>query len=225
MRAVMAVLVACAGAALALPSAGRADTAAPASGTAGAAGSGSAAAPQAPSQTVDPLAQPTERVASTGWFAEGGLGATTFLPKASNDAALGPSINLRGGRDLFSWLSVGVFFSMSTHEATVPPPPTDQYFQLYRGGVDARIGHRFNRLSIFAEGSIGLAVISTNVLDQVMFTTAGNYTSFAVQAGGGFEYQLENRHYGFGLAGDALVTPGFGSLKAVDTRLYLRYTY
>ena len=41
------------------------------------------------------------RPASTGWFAEGGLGAVKFLPKASADAALGPSLNLHVGRDLF----------------------------------------------------------------------------------------------------------------------------
>ncbi|MBA3453305.1 MAG: hypothetical protein H0T42_09465, partial [Deltaproteobacteria bacterium] len=33
------------------------------------------------------------RPASTGWYAEGGLGAAGFLPPASNDAAIGPSLN------------------------------------------------------------------------------------------------------------------------------------
>src|SRR5438477_6528776 len=66
---------------------------------------------------------PPHRVASTGWFAEGGLGATGFLAGASADAAIGPSLDLRLGRDLFSWLSVGVFGAISSHEATVPPPP------------------------------------------------------------------------------------------------------
>src|SRR4029078_3453883 len=48
------------------------------------------------------------RPASPGWFAEGGLGAVAFLPKASRDANLGPSLDLRIGRDLVSWLSVGI---------------------------------------------------------------------------------------------------------------------
>ena len=53
-----------------------------------------------------PLLQPTERVAATGWFAEGGLGAVGFLPGASSDAAVGPSIDLRFGRDLANLTTV-----------------------------------------------------------------------------------------------------------------------
>src|SRR5262245_18534699 len=73
------------------------------------------------------------RPASTGWFAEGGLGAVMFLPKASADAALGPALDLRIGRDLFAWLSIGIDLAASSHEATVPPPPEGEWFQLYRG--------------------------------------------------------------------------------------------
>src|SRR5690606_18217703 len=74
------------------------------------------------------------RPASTGFFAEGGLGGLAFIPK--RNAALGPSMNLRVGRDLFSWLSLGLVVGASSHEATVPPPPEDEWFQLYRGGAD-----------------------------------------------------------------------------------------
>jgi hypothetical protein len=44
-------------------------------------------------------------------------------------------------------------------------------------------------------------------------------------AGGGLEYQLENRHYAVGAAVDAFVIPQFDAMKAIDTRVYLRYTY
>ncbi|HEX3473739.1 MAG TPA: hypothetical protein VHT91_01795, partial [Kofleriaceae bacterium] len=40
------------------------------------------------------------RPSSVGWFAEGGLGAVKFLSKASSDADLGPTVDLRVGRDL-----------------------------------------------------------------------------------------------------------------------------
>src|SRR5262245_52128564 len=76
------------------------------------------------------------RPAAVGWFAEGGLGAVKFLPKASRDAALGPGLSLHIGRDLFSWLSVGIDLAASSHEATVPPPPKGEWFQLYRGCGD-----------------------------------------------------------------------------------------
>ena len=165
------------------------------------------------------------RPASTGWFAEGGLGAVVFLPKASNDAKLGPSLDVRIGRDLFSWLSIGINLAASSHEATVPPPPEGEWFQLYRGGGDARIGGRFDRLALFVEGGAGVAMISSNVLGKVMITDPGERFSIAFQAGAGIEYQLENRHYAVGLAADGFLLPQFAAIRAIDSRLYLRYTY
>jgi len=165
------------------------------------------------------------RPASTGWFAEGGIGASLFLPKANDDAKIGPGLDLRIGRDLFSWLSVGINLAVSSHEATVPPPPEGEWFQLYRGGADARLAGRFDRLGLFLEGGAGVAVISSNVLGKVGITDPGENLSIAFTAGAGFEYQLENRHYGVGLAADAFLVPQFDALRGLATRAYLRYTY
>lgn len=165
------------------------------------------------------------RPAATGWFTEGGLGAVAFLPEASRDAAIGPTLDLRVGRDLFSWLAVGITLAASSHEATVPPPPEGEWFQLYRGGGDARLTLRFDRLAIFLEGGAGLAMISSNVLGRVMITGPGEEFSIAFSAGAGVQYQLENRHYAVGLAADGFLLPQFDSIRAIDSRLYLRYTY
>ncbi len=165
------------------------------------------------------------RPASTGFFAEGGVGAVAFLPSASSDAAVGPALQIRVGRDLFSWLSLGVYLAASSHEATVPPPPEGQWFQLYRGGADARIGGRLDRIALFVEGGVGASMISSNILQKVMITTPGEHYSITFHAGAGAEYQLENRHYAIGIAGDAFLEPQFANVRALDTRLYLRYTY
>lgn len=165
------------------------------------------------------------RPASTGYFAEAGLGATAYVGSASDSSSVGPTLVMRVGRDLFSWLSVGIYAGASIHEATVPPPPEGEYYQLYRGGADARLGGRFDKIAIFVEGGAGAALISTNVLGKVMITEPGERFSLTFHGGAGAEYQVENRHYAFGLAVDGWLLTQFDAVTAVEGRLYLRYTY
>jgi hypothetical protein len=165
------------------------------------------------------------RPASSGWYAEGGLGAVTFLPKAASSTNTGPALNLRVGRDLFSWFSLGVTLAISSHEATIPAPPEGEWFQLYRGGADARLGGRFDRIALFLEGGAALAMISSNILGKVMITEPGENVALAFHGGAGLEYQLENRHYAVGAAVDAFLIPQFDAIRALESRLYLRYTY
>lgn len=179
--------------------------------------------------TAAPVIPPPRRVAAKGFFAEGGLGAVAFLPNTSRSAAIGPALSLRLGIDLWSWLSVGMFLSASTHEATVPPPPTGEWFQLYRGGADGRLSFLLERLAFFAEGGAGIAMVSSNVLEKPMILDPGEAFSIAFHAGAGVEYQWENRHYAVGIGVDGFLVPQFaspsGTMKAIDSRLYLRYTY
>jgi len=165
------------------------------------------------------------RPASTGFFAEGGLGAVYVLPPKSGEAAVGPAIQLRLGRDLFSWVSIGGYVAVSSHEATVPPPPEGEWFQLYRFGGDMRLGGRANSIAFFIEGGIGGTLISSNVLEKVMTVEPGERFSITFHGGGGLEYQLENRHYALGAAVDGFFAPQFDKLTAIDSRIYLRYTY
>jgi hypothetical protein len=165
------------------------------------------------------------RPASRGLFTEAGVGATGVVGAHRADAAIGPLLVVRLGYDLAGWLSLGVQLGASSHEATVPPPPRGEWFQLYRGQADARLGVRAGALVVFVEGGAGGAYLSTNVLDRVGVTEPGRPFSLAINAGGGLEYQIRNRHYALGLAGDGWLLPGFDALTGVDVRLYLRYTY
>lgn len=166
------------------------------------------------------------RPASKGWFAEGGLGAVNFLPpRASRGAAIGPSLGVRVGRDLFSWLSLNVHLAASSHEAIVPPPPEGEWFQLYRGAADLRLTGRIDKLALYAEGGVGLVMISSNVLGKLMITDPGEELGLMFGAGAGFEYQLENRHYSVGLGVDGFFVPQFAKMSGLDSRVFLRYTY
>ena len=169
------------------------------------------------------------RPASTGFFAEGGMGAVAFLPPDSKNAAVGPVMTIRVGRDLFSWLSLGVYAAASSHEATVPPPPTGEWFQLYRGGGDLRLSGRSDAVAFFAEGGLGVSMMSSNILEKMVdgrsVLDPGERFSVTFHGGAGLEYQLVNRHYAIGVAADAFLAPQFSTLKAIESRLYLRYTY
>jgi hypothetical protein len=161
---------------------------------------------------------------SKGVYAEMGLGGTGFLARAGGYAAPGPSFALRGGYDLFSWFSLGGRLESSMHEATVPPPPEEEYFQLYHLAADGRITARIRRVALFAEGGLGLAIVNTNVLDNVGVTAPDEHLTPAFSAGGGVDYHTQNRHFSVGLAADWTVYPVFDSAQSITVRLYLRYT-
>jgi len=171
------------------------------------------------------LAHAGDRPVSVGPYAEAGIGATSFLGEGADHAAIGPSFAIRVGFDVFSWISLGVRVDASSHEATVPPPPEGEYFQLYSGAVEGRLSFSIGRVGVFADGGIGAALISTNVLQKVAVLDPGEELTIIFNAGGGLEYQLQNRHYAFGIASHWTLLPAFDSLQSVTTRAYMRYTY
>ena len=71
----------------------------------------------------------------------------------------------------------------------------------------------------------GLTLISTNVLAKVMILDPGEEFTLFFAAGGGVEYQLQNRHYALGVAGGWHTLPEFDQTQGVSGRAYLRYTY
>jgi hypothetical protein len=172
-----------------------------------------------------PAAASADRIASTGPYAELGLCASGFLGDAARHGAPGPTAAVRLCRDLLSFFSLGARLELISHEATVPPPPDGQYFQLYHLAAEARLGGRIGAVAPFVEGGVGLAMISTNVLAKVALTEPDERVTPVFAAGGGLEYQLMNRHYALGLAGQWTLYPGFEAIQAVAGRLYLRYTY
>jgi hypothetical protein len=182
-------------------------------------------APLAPPTSEVPTIPKFERIAAKGFFSEAGIGAAGYLGAARGYSAIGPSFAVRIGYDLFSWFSIGVQVAASSHEATVPPPPESEWYQLYRGFGDGRLGARIGRIAFFAEGGVGAAYISSNVLQKVGVLDPGERFSIAFTGGGGLEYQLENRHYAFGVAADWWLLPQFDAEQGIEARFYLRYTY
>jgi len=153
------------------------------------------------------------------------MGGSSFIGSESDSAAMGLTGSLRAGIDVFSWLSVGARLGLANHEATVPPPPEGEYFQLYSAAAEARIAVRISWLEIFVDGAFGGTIISTNILEKVDVIDPGERFSSIVSVGGGLEYQLQNRHYALGLSGGWSMMPRFARAQVVGGRAYLRYTY
>ncbi len=164
-------------------------------------------------------------LASKGPYSEASLGAAGFIGTSGEYSRPGPAFGLRAGLDVFSWFSLGVVLGMEVHEANVPPPPEGEYFQVYQGGADGRISIPIGRVNLFGDGSVGLAMVSTNVLAKVGILDPGERFSPLIAAGGGLEYQLGNRHYAGGIAGQLQIMPAFSAAQSLGGRLYLRYTY
>jgi hypothetical protein len=72
---------------------------------------------------------------------------------------------------------------------------------------------------------VGVTLISSNVLAKVDVLEPDEDTTLSFSAGAGLEYQLANRHYAVGLAGQWMSLPDFDSMSNVGGRFYLRYTY
>lgn len=169
-------------------------------------------------------AQPAMGQPAWGLYAELDAGATQFVGETQRFAALGPTFGIRVGKDITSWFAAGGVLATSMHEATVPPPPEDEYFQLYTLGAEARFTARLGRLALFAEAGAGLAYISTNVLERVAVTDPDERWTVVWRSGGGAAWHTRNRHFSLGLAADFALYPSYDSTTAIGARLYLRYT-
>jgi len=166
-----------------------------------------------------------DRPSATGPYAELGLGGAGMVGRTKSVSEPGADLHLHLGSDIFSWLSVGLRTGASTHEATVSSPLDGEYFQIYRAAGELRIGFRVGALAFFADGSAGLSMMSTDILVHTVVLEPGERFSPVFSAGGGLEYQLQNRHYAFGLGGEWSGYPKFGKMQTAGARFYMRYTY
>lgn len=172
-----------------------------------------------------PLANADTRPVSVGPYAQFGIGAQKMVGKTKRRTNEGPAFGLRLGTDVFSWLSVGGRLGLASHEVVLPRPPEGEYTQLYSGAGEARLSLSMGPLAVYAEGTLGYTMISTNVLETVDILEPGERFSPLIGAGGGLEYQLQNRHYAFGLGGEWNMRTEFAKMHTVTVAAHLRYTY
>ncbi len=166
-----------------------------------------------------------KRPVSVGPYAQVSVGAQKMVGKTKRRTNEAPKFALRVGTDLFSWFSVGGRLDIASHEVVLPRPPEGEYTQFYGGAGEARLSLSIGPVAVFAEGSLGYSMISTNVLETVDILEPGERFSPTIGAGGGLEYQLQNRHYALGLAGEWNMLTEFARMHTVNISAHLRYTY
>lgn len=166
-----------------------------------------------------------DRPVSVGPYAQVSIGGKAPIGKSKSYAAEGPTMRIQAGSDLFRWLSVGARVELASHEATVPAPPEGEYMQFYDAAAEARLSANIGRIAVYAEGTLGYSAVSTNILEKVKILEPGERFSPTLGAGGGLEYQLQNRHYAFGLGAHWTLYTGFEDMQTAGALAHMRYTY
>jgi hypothetical protein len=191
------------------------------------------AAPAARAQVTDepnPVIFPDPTKFAHGLYTEGEIGSVVIFG-AAGGGKVGPgfAIGTRVGYDVTRFFAVQLHGLGSTHQTSFPGhPQDDQLLQLYQGMVEAKVTYRFGQLSIFGEGGVGAARLSSNLLATVPYN--GGYltrwrTGLTAGGGAGVDYHSLSRHFSGGLRGDYFWLRDISGSRDLIVTTYLRYTF
>lgn len=158
-----------------------------------------------------------------GLYTEGEIGTVAFIGRASKEVGVGFAIGTRLGYDLSRWFALQARLLGSTHETKGDGPLSGQLLQTYQGALEAKATLRFSQLSLFAEGGVGFARMSSNILYALGL--ARYRTGLTAGGGGGLDYHTLSRHFSVGLRGGFYVLREVSGSQDLIVTLYLRYTF
>jgi hypothetical protein len=173
----------------------------------------------APSAVVFP--DPTKF--AHGIYTEGEFGALWFNGRASDEIAPGFAVGARIGYDLFRFFAVQLHLMGSTHQSQGDTPIAGQLLQMYQGTLEGKLTLRLVQWSFFAEGGLGAARMSSNLLHAR--DLARYRTGFTVGGGAGLDYHFLSRHFSVGLRGGYYVLSDITGSRDANVTMYLRYTF
>ena len=158
-----------------------------------------------------------------GFFTEGEFGVLWFTGRASDEVAPGFAVGARMGYDLFRFFAIQFHLLGSTHQTQGDTPTAGQLMQVYQGTVEGKLTLRLVQWSFFAEGGLGAARMSTNLL--YARGLAQYRTGFTAGGGAGVDYHFLSRHFSIGLRGGYYWLKHVTGSSDLVTTLYLRYTF
>ena len=99
-----------------------------------------------------------------GFYTEGEFGAVRFFGRAGEEISPGFAVGARLGYDIFRFFAMQAHLLGSTHQTQGDTPMAGQLLQIYQGTVEGKLTLRLVQWSFFAEGGLGAARMSTNLL-------------------------------------------------------------
>ena len=178
----------------------------------------------------NPVIFPDPSKFARGLYTEGEVGAVMFMgPAGGGKVGPGFALGARVGYDLARFFAVQLHVIGSTHQTSLPGmPQDDQLLQLYQGTVEAKLTVRFGQLSVFAEGGLGAARLSSNLLATVRYQDGYLTrwrTGFTAGGGLGLDYHSLSRHFSVGLRAGTFWLRDISGSRDVIATTYLRYTF
>jgi len=158
-----------------------------------------------------------------GLYTEGEVGAVLFFGRAGDDVGPGFAIGARTGYDLTRFAAVQLHLLGSTHQITGGGLADGQLLQTYQGMLEGKLTWRHGQVSLFAEGGVGFARLSTNVLYALGI--ARYRTGLTAGGGAGLDYHSLSRHFSVGLRSGFLWLRDISGSREVIATSYLRYTF
>lgn len=158
-----------------------------------------------------------------GHYTEGEVGSVVFFGKASDAVGPGFAVGARLGYDLLRFFAVQAHLLGSTHETRGDSLVAGQLLQTYQATVEGKLTLRFSQTSLFAEGGVGAARMSSNLLYALGL--ARYRTGLTAGGGGGVDYHSLSRHFSIGLRGGFFWLGDVSSSRDLIATAYLRYTF
>jgi Outer membrane protein beta-barrel domain len=185
----------------------------------------SAARAQVTAEPANAVVFPDPNKFARGLYTEGEIGAVALFGPAGDKVSPGFAVGARLGYDIFRWLAVQAHFLGSTHQLSDGAKDlSGQLLQTYQAVLEGKLTLRFSQTSIFGEGGIGVARLSTNAL-YVLMVEPQYRVGFTAGGGAGADYHSLSRHFSVGIRGDYLVMTNLSSSRELIATTYLRYTF
>jgi hypothetical protein len=177
--------------------------------------------------TDEPIAPyPDATRFARGWFVQAEIGSFIPLGAARKAVDAGPGFGVRAGWEFARWVALQARAAGSTHGIEIAgQPEVGQLFQVLTVAGELRLAVPLGAWAITAQGGVGRARFSSNILGTAGLTDPG--VRFSLVWGGSLavDYHSRSRHFSGGLVAGLDKLQRVNAPGLVNVALVLRYTF